>query len=415
MKKLPGLFAGLLSCLLSTGAAAQTKPLSTEEKVYGLSKFWQEANYNYAYFSNVPKLNFDSLYTAYIPKVIAAETDYEYYRHLQRFCASLKDGHTYIMWPKYLNEQLVQPQIEFTRVGNELYVTNTGIQFQKEIPVGSKVLAVNNTETLEYLNEEVYPYFTASTEHILLNTGAKTLLKGQKGTKVTLNIQKPGKKTATVEITRSDDRLAWVKPMPAAPPIVTFKMLDKNTGMLALNSFANEKVLSEFKEKLPELRKCKALVLDLRNNNGGISTYAYEIVKHFTQQPQFVTLASSTRKHLSDRKATAALSDTSLTNYFGLSPFKVDESYMPYLHGNVWETAPIDTVKNNVTEPKLLMPVAILTSNKTVSAAEDFLIAMENVNRGVRIGQPTKGSTGQPYFFRLPGGGFAAICTRRNT
>ncbi len=29
------------------------------------------------------------------------------------------------------------------------------------------------------------------------------------------------------------------------------------------------------------------------------------------------------------------------------------------------------------------------------------------------MGEPTAGSTGQPYFFRIPGGGLAYVCTVR--
>ena len=32
-----------------------------------------------------------------------------------------------------------------------------------------------------------------------------------------------------------------------------------------------------------------------------------------------------------------------------------------------------------------------------------------------RVGRPTLGSTGQPLFFELPGGGRARICTKRDT
>lgn len=394
---------------------AQEKALSSDEKIYGLSKFWEEASYNFAYFDNVPTLNFDSLYRAYIPKVTATKTDYDYYRVMQQFCAFLHDGHTYILYPKSLMKQIVTPQIVLNRIGDEVYITNTGLKYKESIPIGSKILEVDGIKLLTYLNEEVYPYFTASTEHIRINAGAKTLLKGLAGSSVKIKIQKPGKQVATVEIIRENLQEAWVKPVSTSSAVLEFKMLQGGIGLLSLNSFAEEKIVKEFKDRLPEIRKSKGLIIDVRNNGGGIGTYAFEIVKHLTDQPGFITLASSTRKHLADRKATGALSDTALTNAIGIDPIQVEDSYKDYFAGRVWEQAPLDTIKNDVTEPKLLMPLVILTSNRTVSAAEDFLIAMENVHRGIRVGQPTKGSTGQPLFMKLPGGGLAAICTRRNT
>jgi len=405
-----------LSCVLYSALLfAQSPTSSTEERIYGLSKLWQEANYNFAYFDNVPRLNFDSLYQAYLPKVMAAESDYAYYRLLQRFCASLRDGHTYVMLPKHLQQQIVTPQVEFTRIDGQVYITNTGLQYKAQIPLGSKVLEVDGRGTQAYLDEAVYPYFTASTEHVRLNLGAQALLKGLAGTTASLKIQKPNKQISTVRITRNKHQEEWVKPVQSSSALTEFKMLKGGIGLLRLNSFGKQEVVDQFKQLLPQIRKSKGLIIDLRTNGGGMSSAAFAIVKYFTEANSFVTLASATRKHLADRKATGALADTLLSNYFGVPPFAVDSTYAAYLQGKVWEQEPLDSVRNDVHEPKLLMPLVILTSNRTVSAAEDFLIALDNVNRGIRVGQPTKGSTGQPLFVKMPGGGWAAICSRRNT
>lgn len=54
-------------------------------------------------------------------------------------------------------------------------------------------------------------------------------------------------------------------------------------------------------------------------------------------------------------------------------------------------------------------PVAVLISAQTYSAAEDFVVAFDEMNRGTLIGQSTGGGTGQPLVFKLPGGGSARI------
>jgi C-terminal processing protease CtpA/Prc len=58
--------------------------------------------------------------------------------------------------------------------------------------------------------------------------------------------------------------------------------------------------------------------------------------------------------------------------------------------------------------------VVVLTSAQTYSAAEDFVSAFKTMKRGVVIGEPTGGSTGQPLMIPLPGGGMARICTKRD-
>jgi C-terminal processing protease CtpA/Prc len=60
-------------------------------------------------------------------------------------------------------------------------------------------------------------------------------------------------------------------------------------------------------------------------------------------------------------------------------------------------------------------PVIVLTGPGTYSAAEDFAVAFDTMKRGLILGEPTGGSTGQPLFFRLPGGGSARVCTKRDT
>jgi carboxyl-terminal processing protease len=59
-----------------------------------------------------------------------------------------------------------------------------------------------------------------------------------------------------------------------------------------------------------------------------------------------------------------------------------------------------------------LKPVIVLTNAHTYSAAEDFVVAFDTMQRGTLIGETTGGSTGQPLMFALPGGGTARICTK---
>src|SRR5262249_18011057 len=66
-------------------------------------------------------------------------------------------------------------------------------------------------------------------------------------------------------------------------------------------------------------------------------------------------------------------------------------------------------------DARLRMPKVVLTSHSTASAAEDFLIFVDAIPDVTTVGEPTYGSTGQPYHFALPGGGKARACTHRVT
>jgi carboxyl-terminal processing protease len=58
--------------------------------------------------------------------------------------------------------------------------------------------------------------------------------------------------------------------------------------------------------------------------------------------------------------------------------------------------------------------VAMLIDARTFSAAEDTVAVFKLMRRGVIIGTPSAGSTGQPWLFDLPGGGHARVCVKRD-
>ena len=74
--------------LLTTFSFGQIpNKLTPTDKIYGLSKFWQEVNYNFVYLDKVDRTMWDNRYRELIPIVQNTKNDYEYYRELQKFCA----------------------------------------------------------------------------------------------------------------------------------------------------------------------------------------------------------------------------------------------------------------------------------------------------------------------------------------
>lgn len=62
-----------------------------------------------------------------------------------------------------------------------------------------------------------------------------------------------------------------------------------------------------------------------------------------------------------------------------------------------------------------LGPIVVLTSPRTFSAAEDFLVILKAFGRARLVGERTGGSTGQPLSIEgLPAGGTARVCTKRD-
>ena len=190
----------LLAIAILTFNNLQSQTLSVEDRVYGISKFWSEVNYNFAYFENIEgKKDFDELYKQYLSEVLKEENDYKYYRILQKFCAELGDGHTNVLFPPSIRKNIFYPPIRIRRIKDEIFVINVGKTYVEKIPRGSKILEVNSVPVLEYLKKEVYPYITGA-EHIVKSSGAQSMLEDLIGKNKTILIEKPNNEQSEVEI-----------------------------------------------------------------------------------------------------------------------------------------------------------------------------------------------------------------------
>ena len=74
--------------------------ISVEQRVYTLSYLWKEAEYNFAFWAMRSDVDRDKTYREFLPKVINAKDDFEYFCLLMRFFATLKDGHTCVTFPE---------------------------------------------------------------------------------------------------------------------------------------------------------------------------------------------------------------------------------------------------------------------------------------------------------------------------
>lgn len=169
------------------------------------------------------------------------------------------------------------------------------------------------------------------------------LLKGQANTKFTLMVEREGE-TAPMskEITR----------MKIALPAVTyFGSLRDSVGYIFLSSFT-EKSAKEVKLALLELKKdpkVTSLILDLRNNPGGIMEEAIEIVNFFVPKGKVVLTTKGRLKQ--------------------------------------W-----DKIYKTTQEPiDVKMPLAVLINGESASASEIVAGALQDMDRAVIVGDRSYG------------------------
>ncbi len=60
----------IIFCFLGINLTAQIpNSIPDNEKIYGLSKFWQEVNYNFVYLNKIDKTEWENAYKDLITKV----------------------------------------------------------------------------------------------------------------------------------------------------------------------------------------------------------------------------------------------------------------------------------------------------------------------------------------------------------
>lgn len=170
-------------------------------------------------------------------------------------------------------------------------------------------------------------------------TAASNKIKGEAGTKVKLEILRD-KKVLEVELTRAEIQMN---------PI-TAKVLeqDKKIGYIEFASF-DEGTGEEFKSKFEELKKqnIESLVIDLRNNGGGLVSEALEIADYIINK-----------------------GDTLLITV------------------NKSEEEEITKARTN---PIIEMPIVVLVNENTASASEILAGALKDNNKAIIVGTQTFG------------------------
>lgn len=365
----------------SIDSTTKIKALSQEEKIEALSKVWYEAKFNFANFDLVPTLNWDSLYRAFIPKILATNDIISSYQVLQTFNQNLRDGHSRVIPPPaYFFSMMDNLPIQCKYLDGKVVVYNifSSDKAYQSIKKGWIVEKIDGVPVQEYIQKNISPYIHFSTVQDSINRiYTYELFRGNKGSSVSIGFRDDKGNTNTQSFQRTD-RINL--------PKIAFHVLPGNIGHLVINSFENDEITKMFDSLFNEISTTSALIIDIRMNGGGSSNVGYEVLGCLTDKPFYTSL-------------------NVLHSYNGAYRAWGNGAIKLHLEKNDWKP-----YKNKLYSK----PVIVLTSGATYSAAEDFTVAFKMMQRGKIMGEPTGGSTGQPLGYNLPGGGIGFICTKRD-
>ena len=208
------------------------------------------------------------------------------------------------------------------------------------IKSGDKIIKVNGTEYTAKDFETISDY-----------------IKGEEGTKVNIIVERENKELS-FDITREKIN---------TNPITT-KIIEKNIGYLNLPSF-DEGTAEDFEEKVKELqgKGAKSLIIDLRNDGGGIVDEATKIADYILEKGDVII---STVDNKGEKEITYSEND-----------------------------------------PIFNMPIVILVNENTASASEILTAALQDYKKATVVGTKTYGKGIIQTLFTLSDGSGLKITT----
>ena len=232
--------------------------------------------------------------------------------------------------------------LQLNKESGKLIVTRTiedGPAEQSGIKIGDEIVGIDNISAVGMTPEQ-------AAEHI----------RGKQGSPVQMSTSRAGTVT-TVSIVRQEITIH----------AVTSKVMDNGMGYIALSTFISNDASREFRNALQKMANTDGIVIDLRDNPGGLLSNALEIADMLLDNGAIVSTISRHGRH------------TDLASG----------------------------------EPVTHQPIVVLVDDESASASEILASALKDNGRGVLIGTKTYGKGVVQEINRLPAGAAIHITVSR--
>jgi carboxyl-terminal processing protease len=254
---------------------------------------------------------------------------------------SLKDPYTRFLDPRAFQDEndaidsrIVGIGINLLQKDSKLIVTrtidnspasNAGMRERDEI------IAIDGTNSVGFTPEQ-----------------AAEKIRGQAGSAVKISVRRGSGEEKTFDITRAEIVIH----------AVSYKIVEPNIGYIQLSTFISNDAAKEFRNALEKLSSCDGLIIDMRDNPGGLLSNSLEIADMLLENGVIVkTLGRNGPR--------------------------------------------VDTASG---EPLTHQPIAVLVDEESASASEILAGALKDNQRGVIIGTRTYGKGLVQEINKLPGG-----------
>ena len=351
-------------------------------------------------FTELKRIDWDALYDQTMPEIRQAEANQDktqYYLAMKKYALSIPDYHVVLAGEDFgLRKKYSGAGYGFgiIKLDDSRYIAHVlledGPALQSGMQWGAEILQWNDRPIEEAVQqasllwaERMHP-----TQEGQFLERCRYLLRAQVGDTTTVTFMNPNEndsQTVTM-IAKADDSehlkktAVGIKPNKSLvrSPIQS-RMITDEIGYIGIASlmpnFFSWHLNSHFRNALKKCLKqnAKALILDVRGNEGGLDKLASQIAGYFYQEQDFY-------------EAITYYSETADSFVIKLDETLLIEPQNPYFDG----------------------PIAVLVDKGTVSSAEGIPLTLQRLKNGVVIGQHgTNGSFAMSTFgtlYRLPEG-----------
>lgn len=384
------------------------------QRILDLSVIWKQAAAVFPYFDRAG-IDWDQTYRNYLPKVLQEENELAFHLLLAEFLNQLGDGHTDYIFPHTLSQAtgFLPFSLRFHANGCYLHAVSTAYR-----PfLGDCVQGINGRPWSDYAQQLsrygyhigawIAPYPLRRILPLLLKPAGNRMETDQGVFSFDLCPAQP-ENLVSLSLTAA----AHFTPVPSKT--LDIRRYAGNILLIRLDDLMHSGVADEVRAALEQMPP-DGLILDLRENIGGMTRYGAEIAELLIPGAFGAC-----------QKWTRSMTGVGLASASQIAAWSQQEIQQAIACGNATQAemdkcqrllhqAYCDCYEDRYGEEGRAAvyngPCLLLTSRYTASAAED-LVAMFRTNHRARIcGTPTSGTTGTPLLQKLSLGGGFRICS----
>jgi carboxyl-terminal processing protease len=337
--------------------------LSAEQRLQNFEALWSLIDANYAHFK-LKSIDWTEVHRRYLSRLNLVKNDDDFYLLMFQLVNELKDTHSWLdNYRDPLLADVSDMPIDIFR-GRPFVIAGAR--------AGWEVISVDGMSPKDKM-ESLRPYLRGtSSTRAFQRQASRSLLAGKEGENVSLTLRSPDGRIETESLVRTGRKRN--PPAQRAPGYLTrqrfvhFGLHPSGVGYIKIESFnGREEITQEFDRALESLREAPALILDIRDNQGGFGHS--EIAGRFVQKRVRVGFDY-------------------LRNGPGHTDFSRREEYLA--PSGAWQYT---------------RPVALLVNDVTGSASDLFANELRSAGRVITLGTTTHGNlSGVAVFAVLPCG-----------